>query len=74
MMELNKAHNANLWTNKVKVLLQGKGFYDIWLFPTSVNLKILLPIFRNRLIDIYVSEWFKDINNKLHFLSTGISK
>ena len=63
-MELDKAHNANLWTNKVKVLLQRKGFYDIWLFPTSVNLKILLPIFRNRLIDIYVSEWFKDINNR----------
>ena len=64
MIELDKAHNTNLWTNKVKALLQRTGFYDIWLFPASVNLKIFLPIFRNRLIDIYVSEWFQDINNR----------
>ena len=64
MIELDKAHNSNLWTNKVKALLQRTGFYDIWLFPASVNLKIFLPIFRNRLIDIYVSEWFQDINNR----------
>ena len=62
MIELDKAHNINPWTNKVKALLQRTGFYDIWLFPASVNLKIFLPIFRNRLIDIYVSKWFQDIN------------
>ena len=61
-ISLNK--NSNVWTNKVKALLQNTGFYDVWLFPDSVNLKRFVPLFRNRLIDMYISERFQDISIK----------
>ena len=68
--------NSNIWTNQVKALLQNTGLYDVWLFPDSnnpgtqilstslVNIKRLVPLCRNRLIDMYISEWLQDINIK----------
>ena len=40
-------NNPNFWTFKVKDLLQRTSFYDVWLFPASVNTKPFLLIFRN---------------------------
>ena len=49
----NRLHtNTNIsWFNNVKFMFESNGFYEIWLFPSSVNLKAFTPVFRNRLID-----------------------
>ena len=52
------------WVTKVRDLLQNAGFNDVWLFPASVNIKVFIPVFKNRLIDIYIGQWRNDINQK----------
>ena len=68
LTEMNYINNPNFWTFKVKDLLQRTGFYDVWLFPASVYTKAFLPMFRNRLRDIYICEWFLDIGNRFSLL------
>jgi hypothetical protein len=44
--------NVNNLMSNVKDLLQQSGFNDVWLFPESVNAKILSAIFKTSLFDI----------------------
>ena len=59
----NDAENKNAvnWASKVRDLLQNTGFHDVWMYPSSVNIKMFIPIFRNRLIDIYINNWRQDV-------------
>ena len=50
------------WASKVKELLERSGFYDIWLFPESVNMNLFLNILQCRLRDIYITEWKQGLN------------
>ena len=52
------------WITKVRNPLQQNGFNNVWLFPSSVNIKQFIPILRSRLIDIYIDEWHRDITKR----------
>ena len=52
------------WVAKVRDMLQSTGFNDVWLYPNSVNIKIFTPIFRNRLVDLYIGTWRIDIRQR----------
>ena len=45
---------CNNWITKVRDLLQNNGFVDVWMYPESVNANVFIPIFKNRLIDMYI--------------------
>jgi hypothetical protein len=45
------------WLSNLKLLLCNHGFSDIWDFPDSVNSKIFLPIFKQRVIDCFLQSW-----------------
>ena len=62
----NKLHtNTNIdWFNNVKFMFESNGFYEIWLFPSSVNLKAFTPVFCNRFIDNYLIHWHIDIRSR----------
>ena len=44
-------------TAKVKLLLEHNGFPDVWMYPESVNINMFIPIFQNRLRDVFITEW-----------------
>ena len=50
------------WASKNKELLEQSGFYDVWLFPESVNMNLLLNILQCRQRDIYITEWKQGLN------------
>ena len=45
--EINSA--SSTWSSKIKKLLERSGFYDVWLFPESVNINMFLNILQCRL-------------------------
>jgi hypothetical protein len=45
------------WASRVREILQSSGFNEVWLYPNSVKIKWFVPILRNRLRDIYISNW-----------------
>ena len=59
--EINKNSRINNWANKVKNLLESSGFADVWIYPESVILDKFIPIFSNRLKDIYITQWHEGI-------------
>ena len=50
------------WASKVKELLKRSGFYDVWLFPESVNMNLFFNILQCRLRDIYITDWKQRLN------------
>ena len=57
-IQIIEANNTSQnWASKVKDILQTTGFYDVWLFPASVNSSSFIPILRNRLRDLYINNW-----------------
>ena len=48
---------------KVRDLLQNTGFVDVWMYRESVNSNECIPIFKTRLIDIYIGLW-RNLNVK----------
>ena len=57
-MERQIAENVNqaTWLSKVKHLLTGNGFGDVWQFPESVSAKLYLAVLKTGLIDNYLQE------------------
>ena len=51
-----------LWSFKIKCLLQSTGFAEVWLFPNSVNFKLFLPLFKQRLIDNFLVNLREGLN------------
>ena len=43
-------------------LLQRSGSTQVWLYPESVNINNFTPIFKRRLIDIFISHWRTEIS------------
>ena len=43
-----------LWISKLKCLLESIGFAEVWLYPRSVDFKLFLPKFKQRLIDNFI--------------------
>ena len=67
--EAEKSPSVSNWSNKVKSLLERSGFYDVWLYPESVNTKLFLSILNCRIRDIYVREWIQGVNPCIHSLT-----
>ena len=42
--EQDEKENCQNWVSNVKSLLQRVGFYDVWMYPHSVNANVFLPI------------------------------
>lgn len=61
-----EAENCNFvnWASKVRDLLQNTGFHEVWMYPSSVNINMFVPIFRTRIIDMYINNWRQDICSK----------
>jgi hypothetical protein len=45
------------WASRVREILQSSGLNEVWLYPNSVKINWFVPILRNRLRDIYISNW-----------------
>ena len=45
-------------------MLRNAGFNDVWLYPEFVNIHVFIPVFRNRLRDMYIASWRTDIDQK----------
>ena len=55
MAETMKSNGQNvLWLSKIKCLLESTGFAEVWLFPQSINFKLFLSIFKQRLVDNFL--------------------
>jgi hypothetical protein len=51
------------WVSQVKQMLCNYGFADSFELQTSINVKNSMQIFKQRLIDCFVQEWFGNIEN-----------
>ena len=58
--EINSA--SSNWASKIKELLERSGFYDVWLYPESVNINVFLKILECRLRDNYINQWNQGLN------------
>ena len=59
-IEINPAPSN--WASKTKELLERSGFYDVWLYPESVNINVFLKILECRLRDNYINQWNQGLN------------
>ena len=67
-MSLNDCNNGKTnWVTNVKNLLNQNGFNYVWNNPKSVNVKVFIPIFKQKIIDTFVQNWHvdKESNNVL---------
>ena len=55
--EVEMDPSISSWTAKVKLLLEHNCFPDVWMYPESVNINMFIPIFQNRLRDVFITEW-----------------
>ena len=65
------------WVSSIKCLLCSYGFNNIWEYPDSVDTKLFMPLFKQRIVDCFVQNWRSDMNDssilnlyrqiKLHF-------
>ena len=65
---LNDCNNGKTnWVTNVKKLLNQNGFNYVWNNPKSVNVKVFIPIFKQKIIDTFVQNWHvdKESNNVL---------
>ena len=46
------------------IVLSTEDYHANMLFQVSVNIKTFNPVLRQRLIDMYIAEWYIDVNNK----------
>jgi hypothetical protein len=56
-----KSSNANSWSTMVKVMLCMYGFHDVWMYPLSVDEKVFIPLFKQRVRDCYLQMWDSDV-------------
>lgn len=42
------------WASNVKKLLPESGFNDVWIYPTSEDIKTFIPALRRRIFDLYI--------------------
>ena len=55
--------NCKSWAKSVRDILQSLGFYEVWLFQTVGDIDIFVCELKQRLQDVYVQNWFSEINN-----------
>ena len=48
---------ATNWLSKVKHLLESNGFAETWIYRDSIISNRFIPVLRQRLVDIYLSNW-----------------
>ena len=51
-----------LWLSKLKYLLERHGFAEVWYYSQSVGIKLFIPVFKRRLIDIFLVELREGLN------------
>ena len=51
------------WALHVKVLLEENGFSDVWCNPSNYNANVFIPVFKQRLTDIFLQKWRADISS-----------
>ena len=54
-IQLNKS--IKNWASNICEILQSAGLNEVWLFPESVSINVLVPLLRCRLRDIYITNW-----------------
>ena len=53
---------AVTWVSQVKHLLESNGFGFVWINQAVDSEKDFIRLFRKRLCDIFVQEWYRDVN------------
>ena len=51
------------WMSNLKLLLCTYGFNDVWNYPDSVNSKIFVPLFKQRVVDCFLQNWHNEKEN-----------
>ena len=51
------SNGATNWLSKVKHLLESNGFADTWIYCDSVISNRFIPVLRQRLMDMYLTNW-----------------
>ena len=51
------SNGATNWLSKVKHLLESNGFADTWIYRDSVISDRFIPVLRQRLMDMYLTNW-----------------
>ena len=62
MLELNNNNTANNWFRKVKDMLTRYGFYYVWTNETHVNETQFICTFKQRVIDEYLQQWNRQVD------------
>ena len=61
---LNDCQNGRSnWVSNIKTLLDNYGLSYVFNNPSSVDVKIFIPHFKNVVIDTYKQEWFRSVEN-----------
>ena len=64
MDSLNSCNDGDTnWASKVRFILSQYGFANVWNNPDSVDPKLFLPVFKQRLMDCYFQQWRADLQN-----------
>ena len=45
--------NNTFWCTKLKRMLEDNGFAEEWIYPGSVNVDLVIPVFKRRLLDSF---------------------
>ena len=61
--EIVENENVMNWSARVRNILCTAGFFDVWLFPQSVNVNMFISLLTVRLKDIYISEWLSGVRD-----------
>ena len=48
--------NNTFWCTKLKRMLEDNGFAEVWIYPGSVNVDLVIPVFKRRLLDSFLVE------------------
>ena len=63
MKSRTENRNNNLWSTKVKYLLERHGFAEVWQYPESVKINSFIAVLKTRLIDTFLTEARVGIRN-----------
>ena len=54
--------NVTTWVSQVKLLLESNGFGYVWANQAVDNERDFIRLFKERLCDVYIQEWYREVN------------
>jgi hypothetical protein len=63
MVENGENHGHTNWVTMLRDVLNRYGFSEVWLYADCVDAPSFMKVFEQRVKDMYITDWFKDIQN-----------